>query len=363
MPARVLHDYAKYHGLGNDYLVLDPARFAARASMTGAGLPAETVRLLCDRNRGVGADGVLWGPLRTPDGTPGLRIFNPDGSEAEKSGNGLRIFARYLWERRQVSGRAPFPILTPAGKVQAEVKDERGSIVAVAIGRVSFNSVDIPMLGPPRDVVNESLEVGGEHVTVCGVNVGNPHCVVVDRNPSPALAQRLGPLIEKLPQFPNRANVQFMRARDRRSIEIQIWERGAGYTLASGTSACAAAAAAVRIGLAEWPVTVHMPGGALTVANVPSMGLMLTGPVAAVSEGDFSPELLAHLHLTRAAGTPAAARTSAQRGPKARPKTKPARKAKPPAKKLVKKPPRRAARKTAKKASKAAKRGGKKARR
>lgn len=364
MATHVLHDYAKYHGLGNDYLVLDPARFTGRSSMTGPGLPAETVRLLCDRNRGVGADGVLWGPLRTPDGTPGVRIFNPDGSEAEKSGNGLRIFARYLWERRTVSGRAPFPILTPGGKVQAEVKDERGSVVSVAIGRVSFNSVDIPMLGPPRDVVNETLEVGGEQVTVCCVNVGNPHCVVVDRNPSPALAQRLGPLIERLPQFPNRTNVQFMRVRDRRSIEIQIWERGTGYTLASGTSSCAAAAAAVRMGLAEWPVTVTMPGGTLTVGNVPAAGLMLTGPVAAVSEGDFSPELLAQLRLTRASGSAAAARGSARPGKGSKPRPAPKRKsARPPAKKAASraKPP---AKKVARKAAKTnQKKGGKKGKR
>ena len=314
MATHTLHDYAKYHWLGNDYLVLDPARFTARFSMGGAGLAPDAARLLCDRNRGIGADGVLLGPLRTPDGTPGLRIFNPDGSEAEKSGNGLRIFARYLWEQRLAGARAPFPILTPGGTSQAEVKDERGQVVSVSIGRFTFNSVEIPVLGPPRDVINELLEVGGERLTVCCVNVGNPHCVVVDRAASPATAQRLGPLIERHPQFPNRTNVQFMRARDWRSIEIQIWERGAGYTLASGTSACAAAAVAVRLGQAEWPVSVHMPGGMLTVHYQPPAGLILTGPVAAVSSGDFSPELLSQLHLTRASGAPA--RPAAQAAPR-----------------------------------------------
>ena len=322
MAARTLHDYAKYHGLGNDYLVLDPARFTARFSMGGAGLPAEAARALCNRNRGVGADGVLLGPLRTPDGTPGVRIFNPDGSEAEKSGNGLRIFARYLWDQHAVRARVPFPILTPGGSAQAEVKDERGHVVSVAIGRFTFNSAEIPVLGPPRDVINELLEVAGERLTMCCVNVGNPHCVVVDRSASPATAQRLGPLIERHPQFPNRTNVQFMRARDRRSIEIEIWERGAGYTLASGTSACAAAAVAVRLGQAEWPVSVHMPGGMLTVHYQPPAGLVLTGPVEAVCEGDFSPELLSQLHLTRAGTVPA--RPAARPAP--RPGRQPARK-------------------------------------
>jgi len=328
-----LHDYAKYHGLGNDYLVLDPARFTARFSMSGAGLPADTVRLLCDRNRGIGADGVLLGPLRASGGTPGVRIFNPDGSEAEKSGNGLRIFARYLWEQRYVAGRAPFSILMPGGIAQAEVKDERGQVVSVVVGRFTFNSVEIPVLGPPRDVINELLEVGGERLTVCCVNVGNPHCVVVDRNASPATAQRLGPLIERHPQFPNRTNVQFLRTRDRRSIEILIWERGAGYTLASGTSACAAAAVAVRLGEAEWPVSVHMPGGMLTVHYQPPAGLLLTGPVQAVSQGDFSPELLSQLHLTRSATVavrPAA--STAVRPSRRVPGHKPATKSRPAAK-------------------------------
>lgn len=348
MASRVLHDYAKYHGLGNDYLVLDPVRFTARAGMTGPGLAQETVKLLCDRNRGIGADGVLWGPLRTPDGTPGLRIFNPDGSEAEKSGNGLRIFARYLWDLGYLGGRAPFPVLTPGGKAVAEVKDDRGTLISVIVGRASFNSVDVPMLGPPRDVVNEALEVGGEQVTVCCVNIGNPHCVVIDRNPSPALAQRLGPLIERLPVFPNRTNVQFMRARDRRSIEIQIWERGAGYTLASGTSACAAAAAAVRMGIAEWPVAVLMPGGVLTVGNIPASGLVLIGPVTAVGTGDFSPELLAQLHLTRTSGTAAVVRLNPPKevplGPTKRVKARKAAGAKPKkakGRKAVKKAPRK----------------------
>jgi diaminopimelate epimerase len=341
MASRVLHDYAKYHGLGNDYLVLDPVRFTVRAAMNGTGLPADTVKLLCDRNRGVGADGVLWGPLRTQDGTAGLRIFNPDGSEAEKSGNGLRIFARYLWDQGYITRREPFPILTPGGKSIAEVKDERGSVISVAVGRASFNSVDVPMLGAPRDVVEESLEVAGEYVTVCCVNVGNPHCVVTDRNPSPALAQRLGPLIERLPVFPNRINVQFMRAKDRRSIEIQIWERGAGYTLASGTSACAAASAAVRMGIAEWPVAVHMPGGTLTVGNLPQVGLVLTGPVAAVGTGDFAPELMTQLHLARTSGLAAVVPLKIAPAPKPKPVkvAKPAKPKKPAGKAVAKKKP------------------------
>jgi diaminopimelate epimerase len=323
MPTPLPYDYAKYHGLGNDYLVLDPARFTARFSLTGPGLPGEAVRLICDRHRGVGADGILLGPFPTRNGAPGVRIFNPDGSEAEKSGNGLRVFARYLWDRKLTGGKSSFPIALASGQVRAEVKDYRGRLVSVGVGRYSFHSSEIPVTGEAREMINETLEVGAERLTVCCVTVGNPHCVVVDRNPSPEIARRLGPWIERHAWFPNRTNVQFMRARDRRSIEIQIWERGAGYTLASGTSSCAAAAVAVRLGLCEWPVAVHMPGGTMTVAYLPGSGLELTGPVAAVSTGEFAPELLMALGLTRSAGGAARAAASrpAARAAKRKPKS------------------------------------------
>ena len=319
MPNPVPYDYAKYHGLGNDYLVVEPSRFTTRFGLTGAGLTAEAVRLICDRHRGVGADGILLGPLPTRNGAAGVRIFNPDGSEAEKSGNGLRIFARYLWDRQATNGKSTFPIELAGGQVQAEVKDYRGRLVSVGVGRYTFQSSEIPVAGESREVINEVLEVGSEHVTVCCISVGNPHCVIVDRNPTPDIARRLGPLIEKHPWFPNRTNVQFMRVRDRRSIEIQIWERGAGYTQASGTSSCAAAAVAVRLGLCEWPVAVHMPGGTLTVAYQPGRGLELTGPVAAVSTGEFAPELLSAVGLTRSerASTPGRAMAVSKRTGKA----------------------------------------------
>jgi diaminopimelate epimerase len=333
---------------------LDPARFTTRFSLTGPGLAGEAVRLICDRHRGVGADGILLGPLPTRNGAAGVRIFNPDGTEAEKSGNGLRIFARYLWDRKITGGKSSFPIELSSGQVHAEVKDYRGRLVSVGVGRYSFQSTDIPVAGEAREVINEILEVGSERLTVCCVSVGNPHCVVVDRNPSPEIARRLGPLIERHAWFPNRTNVQFMRARDRRSIEVQVWERGAGYTLASGTSACAAAAVAVRLGVCEWPVTVHMPGGNLTVAYVPGSGLELTGPVAAVGSGEFAPELMSAIGLTRSErGTARAAASRPAARAKAKPKAKSKSKPKPPARgKPAKKKPAKA--KSAKKAKKAA---------
>jgi diaminopimelate epimerase len=288
-----LSDYFKYHGLGNDYLVLEPERFRA--------MPApEAVRQICDRHRGAGADGLVWGPL--PEGEPagplGVRIFNSDGSEAEQSGNGLRIFARHLWARRLARERT-IRIAAPGGEVEARVLDEAGREIALALGTVRFMSTEIPMSGPAREVLGETLEAGGRAWTIGAANIGNPHCVVVVPEPTPELARRIGPLIEHHPAFPRRTNVQFMRVVGEQAIRIEIWERGAGHTSASGSSSCAAAAVACRLGMVRPPVTVHMPGGELRVDLDERFAAVLTGPVAAVAEGNFHEDFLAALGLKR----------------------------------------------------------------
>ena len=160
----------KYHGLGNDYVVLDPADLTAE-------LAEERVRLICHRNYGVGSDGILLGPIETDEADFALRIFNPDGSEAEKSGNGLRIFSRYLFDTGRV-GDAEFTVQTAGGKVRAQVHGG-GREVTVEMGCVSFHSADIPVDGPPREVLNEELEVEGRVLTFCAATVGNPHCVIL----------------------------------------------------------------------------------------------------------------------------------------------------------------------------------------
>jgi diaminopimelate epimerase len=293
------YDYWKYHGLGNDYLVLHPARFRAP-------LRPEQARALCDRHRGVGADGVLWGPLPEeervpgdPAGAPVLRIFNPDGSEAEKSGNGVRIFARFLWEQGLVA-ESPFAIATAGGAVRAHVLAPQGERIAVEMGQVSFDSTRIPMTGPPREVLREPLRAGDTEWSVCAASIGNPHCVVLVDDPTPALAQRVGALIERHPSFPQRTNVQFMQPLGPHAIRIEIWERGAGYTQASGSSSCAAAAVACRLGLCTSPVTVHMPGGALEIRLDADFRVEMEGPVQAVTAGQLVTEFRARLELERA---------------------------------------------------------------
>lgn len=275
--------FCKYHGLGNDYLVIEP-------SEVGQELTVNQVRLICNRNYGIGSDGILLGPSATSEADFGLRIFNPDGSEAEKSGNGLRIFARYLWDRELV-GSEPFTIMTAGGKVRAQVNDS-GRSVTVDMGHVSFDSSKIPVLGQPREVLNEVITADGQDFCFCAASVGNPHCVVLCDSVSSAEVKRIGPLIENDPRFPNRTNVQFLTVIDRANIRIEIWERGAGYTLASGSSSCAAAAVAHKLGLCDAEITVHMPGGQISVSIAEDFAITMTGPVTKVCEGAISEEAL-----------------------------------------------------------------------
>jgi diaminopimelate epimerase len=274
--------FYKYHALGNDYLVLDPSNFAWE-------LNSFKIQRICHRNFGVGSDGILLGPLETKEGDFGLRIFNPDGSEAEKSGNGLRIFSRYLWDQGLVKDK-PFTVMTSGGRVESTVQD-RGRSVTVEMGQVSFDSARIPVKGEPREVLNETMILEGKALRFCAATVGNPHCVVLREQVSEEEARRLGPLIENDSRFPNRTNVQFMKVLDRSHIQIEIWERGAGYTLASGSSSSAAAAVAHRLGLCEGHITVHMPGGELDIRISEDFSVCMTGPVTKIAEGTLSPEM------------------------------------------------------------------------
>ncbi len=274
--------FYKYHALGNDYIVLAPDEF-------GEELTAEIIRLICHRNYGIGSDGILYGPLDDPLCDFGLRIYNPDGSEAEKSGNGLRIFLRYLWDKGLIGDR-PVNIKTAGGPVKAKI-DPDGKIITVDMGRVSFESHKIPVTGPAREVINETMEVKGQTLEYCAATIGNPHCVVLRSEVSADEARKWGPLIETDPRFPNRTNVQFMQILDRSNVSIEIWERGAGYTLASGSSSSATAAVAHRLGLCDHEITVHMPGGRIEIKIAPDFAIRMTGSVTRVATGTIDPEM------------------------------------------------------------------------
>jgi diaminopimelate epimerase len=277
------YGFHKYQALGNDMVVLDPATFLM--SLTPA-----AIRRICDRHFGLGADGVCYGPLPGSP-IPAMIFFNPDGTEAEKSGNGLRIFARYVWEKGYVTGRV-FQIGIGDAVIPVQVEDETAHTISMGMGCLSFTSTAIPMTGAAREVVDETITVDGQRYLATGVNIGNPHCVIFGQPVTAAAVQQCGPAIETAPLFPNRINVQFAEVLDRHTIRIEIWERGAGYTLASGTSSCAAAGAAVRSGRCDSPITVHTAGGTVRVAVDADWQVTLTGTVEAVAWGELAADIV-----------------------------------------------------------------------
>ena len=277
------------HGLGNDYLVMDPTELTFKLS------PGK-IRGICDRHWGLGSDGIL-ALIPSKKADFGLRIFNPDGSEAEKSGNGLRIFARYLHATGKTK-KTQFTVETKGGFVTISLHlDRHGEAAAatVAMGEASFRPSALPCEMTVDELIDVPIDVAGRSLRFTGVSVGNPHCVLF-KNAGEAWSREdlltLGPALENHPLFPNRTNVQLAVATGPKEIFILIWERGAGETQASGSSSCAAASAAVRLGLAKGPVTVRMPGGTLNIEVTPDFSLTMKGPVAEVARGALSPSFV-----------------------------------------------------------------------
>jgi diaminopimelate epimerase len=279
--------FNKYHALGNDYIVLDPRDFP----LWQPAPTIEQIRIVCHRNFGVGSDGILWGPLPSQKSQFGLRIFNPDGSEAEKSGNGLRIFSRFLYDQGLVK-EPNFTIEVPGGQVAVALKDN-AQLISIAMGHVSFSSEKIPVVGAPREVLNEKIKILDREFSYCAATIGNPHCVLPLAEISAEMAHKYGPHLETHANFPRKTNVQFLKVLDRANIQIEIWERGAGYTLASGSSSSASAAVAHRLGLVDRNITVHMPGGKIGIEIGDEFSIMMTGTVNKVAEGHMHPELFA----------------------------------------------------------------------
>jgi diaminopimelate epimerase len=256
--------FSKWHGLGNDYLLVQ------RADL-GTSLSEDQVRRLCDYHFGVGSDGVLEVVSADSDEAE-VVIWNPDGSVAELSGNGTRIAARWLARR---SGAGTVRIRVGPREVVARMR--KGLEVEMDMGPVE--------VGEP-----EQLDVDGEMLEFTPASVGNPHAVV-RREPDRESLLRLGPLVENHRRFPDRTNVQLVRVDGPSDLTVGVWERGAGETLSSGTSAVATAGVAVARGWCESPVTVHLAGGDLLVELDESMEARLTGPAQEIFTGEASEEL------------------------------------------------------------------------
>jgi diaminopimelate epimerase len=264
-------DFVKSHGLGNDYVVVDGAHF-------GITLTPERVRLLCHRHLGLGSDGIL--EVTAADDRFVVRIWNPDGSLAERSGNGLRIVAKFLSDHGYTD-ESVFSIETVVGPVRTEVYRVDGRVEAV---RLEMGKAAI-------DRAVTALPVRSRKLDVTVVSVGNPHCVIFGEPHTRKQLFELGPQVENHAQFPARINVQLAEVESRRRVRALVWERGAGHTLASGTSACAVAAACFDRDLVGSAVTVVMEGGQLEVEVAPDLSIIMTGPVEEVFEGTLSPDL------------------------------------------------------------------------
>jgi diaminopimelate epimerase len=279
--------FVKSHGLGNDYIILNEYEISFE-------LTEKAIRKICNVHYGIGSDGIL---LKVPSFRAdfGLRILNPDGSEAEKSGNGLRIFAKYLYDSK-FSKEKKFTIETPGGIVRAEVIHEvarKAKTIKVDMGKAIFTSAEIPVNCKNEECIDEPLHLEYKDYVISCVSVGNPHCVILKDELDEKEIKQFGTFIENHKMFPNRINVQFAKVVSPTEVEVLIWERGAGWTLASGSSSCAVASVMIKKGLTERKLNVKMPGGTLQIEVDESWNIKMTGDVREIATGTLSAELIA----------------------------------------------------------------------
>jgi diaminopimelate epimerase len=288
--------FTKVQGLGNDFLVVDLRTVGA--AQVAAVTDPQTVRALCDRHFGVGGDGVL-AVLPGLQGDARMRVLNADGSEAEMCGNGIRCVAKVLYESDPDLRKPVLNIDTGAGLLACalQIQDDSGQVssVAVEMGRPRLTREEIPLApGGPSRALRESINAGGRTFAFTAVSMGNPHAVIfIDdaREDLHALAQTFGPLLEVAPTFPRRTNVEFARVRGR-EIDLVVWERGCGITLACGTGACATVvAAAMEERLpAGLETAVHLPGGTLQItAAIGYSGVTMRGPAVSLFSAEVDP--------------------------------------------------------------------------
>jgi diaminopimelate epimerase len=276
--------FSKWQGLGNNYIVVHDSEIPFD-------LTPERVRLLCDRNVGIGSDGILVIGPKTGEDRFGLRIFNPDGSEAEMCGNGVRMVARKLSMEGSISGDTVI-IDTGAGEIVPKLGD--GYSVTVDMGIARFGGEKLS--GIEGEAVEETLNAAGRSFVFTFVDVGNPHAVIQSPWPLELVPlHEVGPMIEEHRFFPRKTNVEFVKVLGEHEARVRVWERGVGETRACGTGATATAVALVRTGRCSSPVTVELPGGKLEVEVKPDWRVFMTGPAEEIYHGDLSLEFLRHL--------------------------------------------------------------------
>ncbi len=270
--------FTKMHGLGNDYLFIEAAKFPIVQ-------PGALSEVMSHRHLGAGADGIIL--IESSENADfAMRIFNADGSEAETCGNGIRCFAKYVFERGMTS-KTEFVIDTLAGPNAVSLHAVNGVVLSVRsnMGRPKFDRAEIPMEGPPGEVIQEPLDVDGTTFPITCANIGNPHAVIFVDDAAAFDLHAWGPKIERHPKFPRRTNVEFVTVRDRENIIMRIWERGSGETMASGSGSCGAALAAMKTGQTDRRVHVHLVHGALTIEWADDGNVYQEGPATEVYTG------------------------------------------------------------------------------
>ncbi len=283
------NSFVKMHGLGNEYIVLDSNNIDFK-------LTTQAIKRLCNIHFGIGSDGIV---MKVPSSKAdfGFRVYNPDGSEAEKSGNGLRILCKYLYDYGHAT-KKQFSVETLTDVVYADIVEEnkgKAAMIRVDMGKAIFKSRDIPVNSDLPEFIGQKIQAGDREFEVNCVSVGNPHCVVIRQELDESEVRKYGPLLENHPLFPNRINVQFAKVLSDHDAQILIWERGAGYTLASGSSSCAASSMLVKRGLVKGDLTMHMQGGTLKIQIDQDWNIRMTGEVREIARGVLSAEVLEDL--------------------------------------------------------------------
>lgn len=272
--------FTKMHGLGNDYVIVNGFE-------TTVADPGSLSCVISERRTGVGSDGlILIVPSDTCDFQ--MRIFNADGSEAETCGNGIRCVAKYVYEEG-MTDRDEFVIETLGGpaKVWLTVKDSAVASVKCDMGTPKFSRSEIPMLGEEGEVIEEPLQVGDSEYKVTCLSIGNPHAVIFVDDLQVAPVDSIGPQVATHQRFPNGTNVEFVEPVDETNIQMRVWERGSGETLACGSGCCAAAVASARTGRAGRSVSVHLALGHLEIEWADDGHVYMTGPAARAFDGEW----------------------------------------------------------------------------
>ena len=270
--------FTKMHGCGNDYVYVDCTREMIPN-------PEQVAIQVSDRHFGIGSDGLIL-VCPSDKGDFRMRMFNADGSEGAMCGNGIRCVAKFVYDKG-LTDKTRIAVETLGGMkyLDLTVEDGKVSKVRVDMGAPILEAEKIPVVGLGEQVIGQPVSVAGQEWTMTCVSMGNPHAVVWCEDVKGLEIEKIGPRFEKHLMFPDRVNTEFVRVMDRRNVEMRVWERGSGETLACGTGACATAVACFLNGLTEREVTVHLLGGDLEIEVTPDT-VFMTGPATTVFEGE-----------------------------------------------------------------------------